>query len=318
LPTLERTVAVPVALQIRFEAELDAECFRFPLRTVNMFLAPNPVVWLRRKGAYTLHETYCSLTSGRHRADSKRDPFLYVEVSGDGDDVWRLQNVFELLRDPSRGVVGILPTDTSYAFVCNLHSRTGVERIYSLKKTPPSVRKPLSLLCRNHAAIQRYALVLDKRTFKVLKALLPGPYTFILPATHEVPRVMIENRVHRKMWKRREIGVRWPRDPYCQAAMDALDGVALLASSVPDDEVEEDGVDRDYLRMLEHWEHEVDFMINAGARTIGLKSTVVDVTRGWRVLREGLGYEELRQVLGRELGAEILMDAPEDRPPIPE
>lgn len=250
----------------------------------------------------------------------------YVTVSDASHELWRLDSVARALRaSPSSNddTVGILPTDTSYAFVCNINARRAVERLYALKQhgrqrdlaqgetragaedrsgsdddddgggdgggevveaeheeeqvvrngaagrgiaagargtagksrrggrrqrrhraagaTADGVRgggegrtrKPLSLLCRDHAAIQHYAGGVDRQTFKVLRALLPGPYTFILPATREVPRVMLENRAHRKMWKRREIGVRWPADASCQAVLDALDGVALLASSVP-------------------------------------------------------------------------------------
>lgn len=270
-----------------------------------MFLFSVPVTCTRRVLSTRKLELEGRLTSDSSRTGKKRETRLHIEVSGEGNDLWRLEPVFELLRDPSRGAVGILPTDTSYAFVCNLHSRAGVERIYALKKTPPSVRKPLSLLCRNHSTIQRYTTVMDKRTFKVLRSLLPGPYTFILPATHEVPRVMIENRTHRKMWKRREVGIRWPREPHCQAVMDALDGVALLASSVPDIDSEEDELAGDPAKILAQWERQVDFIISAGSLSSDMKSTVVDVLRGWQVLREGLGYKEFREVLALEYGSEF-------------
>jgi tRNA A37 threonylcarbamoyladenosine synthetase subunit TsaC/SUA5/YrdC len=108
------------------------------------------------------------------------------------------------------------------------------------------------------------------------------------------------------MWKRREVGIRWPHEPYCQAAMDALGGVALLASSVPDIESDENILAGDPGKILKQWERQVDFIVSAGNLSAEMKSTVVDVMRGWQVLREGLGMEEFRAVLALEYGADFV------------
>ena len=224
-----------------------------------------------------------------------------VQVSGAEHDLWRLRPIIEMLQDPSLNAVGILPTDTSYAFVCNVRSRTGVERIYALKRAPPSLRKPLSLLCRDHASIQCYSVGVDRSTFRVLKMLLPGPYTFILPASSAVPRVLLESREHRKLWRRKEVGVRWPGDVPCQAVLDGMDGVALLASSVPEQDTEGSALAQDPMRMHDEWAGRVDFIVDAGFRAAHGCSTVVDVGRDWEILRCGAGYPALMQALGRDM-----------------
>ncbi|CAM9131334.1 unnamed protein product [Pylaiella littoralis] len=77
-----------------------------------------------------------------------------------------------------------------------------------------------------------YAKGIDKALFKTMKAVLPGPFTFILPSTNEVPRMLIEHKHHKKTWKRKEIGIRLPDAPVLLDLLQQLDG-PLLCSSVP-------------------------------------------------------------------------------------
>mmetsp|Transcript_14167 Transcript_14167/g.20011 ORF Transcript_14167/g.20011 Transcript_14167/m.20011 type:complete len:180 (-) Transcript_14167:407-946(-) len=135
---------------------------------------------------------------------TKSPSCLEIEVDEFSDDLWKLTPVVEILKD---GGVGILPTDTCYVFCCDVHSRRGVDKIFQLKQYVGR-RKPLSLLCKDISSISKHSDGVDKELFKILKKVLPGPFTFILPANHEVPRVLLEHKKHKKTWKRREVGMR--------------------------------------------------------------------------------------------------------------
>lgn len=126
----------------------------------------------------------------------------------------------------------------------------------------------------------------DKGLFKLLKNCLPGPYTFILRASAELPKMVYAGG--KKSWKRKEIGIRIPSDPVCQGVLEQLEE-PLLCSTVPTVEGEQmvchspaDNSDADWCR-------EVDVVIEAGERPVD-GSTIYDFTSGeLELLREGLG-----------------------------
>eukprot|EP00903_Cladosiphon_okamuranus_P017534 g16149.t1 len=153
---------------------------------------------------------------------------LYIQIEDLESDSWRLIEAGEILR---KGGVGVIPTDTCYTFACDILSRKGVERILQIKNEQGR-HKPLSLLCKDISTMNTYAKGIDKALFKTMKAVLPGPFTFILPSTNEVPRMLIEHKHHKKTWKRKEIGIRLPDAPVLLDLLQQLDG-PLLCSSVP-------------------------------------------------------------------------------------
>jgi len=118
------------------------------------------------------------------------------------------------------GVV-VIPTDTCYAFVASPGSRSALERIAHIKALHPD-KKLFSLIVPDLSDIARYALV-DTHAYRVLRHYLPGPYTFVLPATREVPRILLT--------KRKTIGLRVPDHAVCRAVASAAGG-ALLATTV--------------------------------------------------------------------------------------
>jgi len=194
--------------------------------------------------------------------------------------------VVDILRD---GGLGVIPTDTCYMFVTPVDSRKGVERIYTIKEVESYKRKPLTLLCKDISQISTYTTATNfKSTFKMLKALLPGPYTFIFPATNDLPRVILEHKNRSaKTWKRRQIGVRIPSDDICREVIQEL-GKPLLCAGVPrnDDSYSAATQAQDMYGNL------IDFIVDAGPRQ-QVFSTVVD----WSVeepciLREGAGSLE--------------------------
>jgi tRNA threonylcarbamoyl adenosine modification protein (Sua5/YciO/YrdC/YwlC family) len=161
---------------------------------------------------------------------------VFISVEDVHSDLWQLEKVIDVLRE---GGVGVLPTDTCYSFVTRLSSQEGVKRVMRLKGAAGQ-KKPLSLLCKDVSTISKYtsALTDQKWVFKLLKAALPGPFTFILPANKEVPKLILADD---KKWKRKEIGVRLPDDVVCGHVLDALDE-PLLCGSVPEALEDEVGI----------------------------------------------------------------------------
>jgi tRNA threonylcarbamoyl adenosine modification protein (Sua5/YciO/YrdC/YwlC family) len=111
------------------------------------------------------------------------------------------------------------PTDTVYGFGCSIFSKKGMDRIRQMKRLDP--RKPISIVCHDLSDISRYAIV-SNYAYRILKRLLPGPYTFILPATREVPRLMLN--------KQKQVGVRIPDSPISLAIVKEL-GHPIVTSS---------------------------------------------------------------------------------------
>lgn len=117
----------------------------------------------------------------------------------------------------------------------------GMEKLMNLKGTSGK-KKPLSVLCKDLPTISTYTSDLSdqKWVYKLLKTTLPGPFTYILPASKEFPKQILKSDGHVKRWKRKEIGVKMPLDEICAYIMDALDE-PLICGSVPEDAEDELG-----------------------------------------------------------------------------
>lgn len=130
-----------------------------------------------------------------------------------------LERAVEILRND--GVI-IYPTDTVYGLGCNVHSRKAIERIHRIKKLKPG--KPLSFVCADLSHLSEYATV-SKPTFRLLKHYLPGPYTFILEASREVPKLLLS--------RQKTVGIRVP-DCKCSRELVKLCDAPIVSSSVDD------------------------------------------------------------------------------------
>ena len=158
------------------------------------------------------------------------------------------------------GGVIVFPTDSCYALGCHLGDKAAVDRIRQIRDVDGDHN--FTLVCRDLSEISTYARI-DKSDYRLLKTLTPGPYTFILRATHEVPRRLQHP-------KRKTIGIRVPDHPIAQALLDAL-GQPLISSTLilP-------GEDRpltDPGEIRERLEHQVDLVIDGG--NCGLEPTTV-------------------------------------------
>ncbi|MFN6115200.1 MAG: L-threonylcarbamoyladenylate synthase [Flavobacteriales bacterium] len=176
------------------------------------------------------------------------------------------------------GGVLICPTDTVYAFVCSAHQPRAIEQVAKLKGAKPN-KADLSLICNDLSQLSTYARAVDTAAFRIMKRALPGPYTFILPASSEIPKLFKNNK--------RTVGIRVPNHPIPQAIVAEL-GHALVVASVHDpDKVVDYTTDPE--RIDEHLGYQVDLVIDGGIG--GLEgSTVIDLSQGEPViLREGKG-----------------------------
>jgi tRNA threonylcarbamoyl adenosine modification protein (Sua5/YciO/YrdC/YwlC family) len=173
------------------------------------------------------------------------------------------------------GVVAI-PTDSSYALVCHLDDKAAAEQMRRLREVDD--RHHLTLLCRDLSELARFARV-DNRQFRLLKHATPGPYTFILEATKEVPRRLSHP-------SRRTIGLRVPDHPVTQALL-ALFGEPLLATTLIAPGETEPMNDAHEIR--ERFPKRLQAVVDAGACPMQ-PTTVVDLTGPEPVvLRQGRG-----------------------------
>jgi tRNA threonylcarbamoyl adenosine modification protein (Sua5/YciO/YrdC/YwlC family) len=117
------------------------------------------------------------------------------------------------------GEIIAYPTDTVYGLGCDLMNKAAVEKLYQLKRMPES--QPLALICVDLSDISRY-VVMDNAAYRLLRRILPGPYTCILPATREVPKTIAP--------KRKQVGIRVPNHPVPRAIAEAL-GRPLISTT---------------------------------------------------------------------------------------
>ena len=175
------------------------------------------------------------------------------------------------------GSIIILPTDTLYAIACDALNNRAIERICKIKDLDPN-RSTLSIVCSDISQASDYAKI-DNKAFKVLKDYLPGPYTFILPASTSLPKVFKG---------RKTVGVRIPDNPIAEALAAALGNPLMTTSIDVDADAPFESVMPDSIAM--RYGDNVDIIIDAGEGEI-VPSTVVDITDSSRpeVLREGKG-----------------------------
>lgn len=203
----------------------------------------------------------------------------YFEIHPLNPQIRLIRRAVEILRE---GEVIAYPTDSSYALGCLMGNKSAMERIRQIRRVDDSHN--LTLVCRDLSEIATYAKV-DNVAYRLLKALTPGPYTFILPATHEVPRRLQHP-------KRKTIGVRVPDHRIAQALLEEL-GEPLMSATLmlPGHALPETDPNEIRARL----EHEVGLVIDGGACSPD-PTTVVDLTGGSpEIRREGRGSVDVLQ-----------------------
>ncbi|MBD0335525.1 MAG: threonylcarbamoyl-AMP synthase [Cyanobacteria bacterium Co-bin13] len=184
-----------------------------------------------------------------------------------------------------QGAVMLYPTDTVYAIGCDLNNKAAVQRVRQLKQL--ANEKPLTFLCSSLSNIADYAVV-DDNAYRILKRLIPGSYTFLLPATKQVPRLVMSP-------KRRTTGIRVPDNAICQALLEELGHpiVSTSSLSVAQPSGQPDLTTLSKALLFDRLENQVDIIIDDGEELTYEVSSILDFTEGEPTLvRRGLGWEK--------------------------
>jgi len=191
-----------------------------------------------------------------------------------------IQKVVRILKND--GVI-IYPTDTIYGIGCDIYSSKAVERIAKIKNLDPD-KAQFSLVCHDLSHISDYTKQLENLIFKVMKRNLPGPFTFILEANSNVPKMF-------KLNKKKTVGIRIPNNSIALEIVKELGHPIFTTSVIDDDEIIEYTTDPELI--YERYKEKIDIMIDGGYGK-NIASTIIDCTGGEiNIVRQGIGELKL-------------------------
>ena len=198
---------------------------------------------------------------------------MILKIHPENPQPRQIKTLVECLND---GGVVIYPTDTVYGLGCDIFQQKAVERICRIKGVDPQ-KAQLSFVCSDLSDLSKYTKSISTPIYRLLKSHIPGPFTFILSASKEVPRILKS--------KKNTIGLRVPDQPIAKAIIQEL-GHPILSSSLPGEMVEEY---TDPEMIYEKFQKLVDIVVDGGIG--GIKySTIVDLTGEEPIiLRQGIG-----------------------------
>ncbi|MDZ7690120.1 MAG: L-threonylcarbamoyladenylate synthase [Balneolaceae bacterium] len=198
-----------------------------------------------------------------------------------------VKRIFEIADMIKQGSVVLFPTDSQYAIGCEYTNKKGIERIRSIRDMDKDDH--LTILCDSLSGIAKFAHISD-HNFKLIKRLIPGPYTFILPATKEVPKLLVHP-------KKKTVGIRVPDYPICELlgreVGNPLVSITAKKPNLGDEELES------YKRepFLREFEKLVDVIIDNQQELPHQETTIIDMTEDRaKIMRKGLGADEVEQV----------------------
>ena len=198
---------------------------------------------------------------------------MLIHVHPDNPTPRAIQTLVNSLKE---GGVIIYPTDTVYGLGCDIFQHKAIERICRIKNVDPK-KAQLSFICSDLSDLSKYTKSISTPLYRMLKHYLPGPYTFILPASKEVPKILKS--------KKDTIGLRIPDNAIAQAIIREL-GRPLLSASIPGDTAEECS---DPEIMYDRFEKLVEYVVEGGIGGL-VPSTIIDCTEEEPVMvRQGLG-----------------------------
>ncbi len=208
---------------------------------------------------------------------------IIYEVHPDTPQTRTIQKIGDALQD---GAVMLYPTDTVYAIGCDLKVKSAIEKVRQIKQLAND--KPLTFLCPSLSNIASYAVVSDS-AYRIIKRLIPGTYTFLLPATKLVPKLVLNP-------KRKTTGIRVPNHPICLALLNILGNPIISTSAhlIGDDEITRGTITEQFERaeLFDQMEKLVDIIIDNGSEPSYQVSTIIDLTEQEPIiLRQGLGWE---------------------------
>ncbi len=198
----------------------------------------------------------------------------FIRIYEENPNPKAVERVVEILRD---GGLAIYPTDTVYGLGCDITNSKALERLARIKGIKLE-KASWSFICADLSNLSDYVRQIDTPTFKILKRALPGPYTFILPGSTQLPK---------DFKKRKTVGIRVPDNRIAQALVQGL-GHPIVSTSIHDeDDVLEYTTDPELI--YEKWEKLVDVVVDGGYGD-NVASTIIDLSGPEPVvLREGKG-----------------------------
>ena len=199
----------------------------------------------------------------------------FIKIYPQNPNEKEIAKVVKVLQD---GGIIIYPTDTVYGIGCDIHNTRAVERLCKIQNIDPR-KINLSFICYDLSHIAEYTKNLPTNVFKIMKQVLPGPYTFILNSNNNVPKILNA--------KKNTVGIRVPNHNIPRTIVKELGNPIINASIKDADTIVEYTTDPE--EIFERFKHLVDIVINSGAGG-NIPSTILDCTDNEvEVIREGLG-----------------------------
>jgi tRNA threonylcarbamoyl adenosine modification protein (Sua5/YciO/YrdC/YwlC family) len=201
---------------------------------------------------------------------------MLIEINPNNIDLRLIKQAVDLLK---KGGVIIFPTDTVYSMGCDLYSKKGLNDLAALKGVKLN-KASFSIICHDLSNLSEYVRQIDRSIFKLLKQALPGPFTFILQASNEVPKLFDSNK--------KEIGIRIPDNEIILEIVRQL-GNPIATTSLHNDDDEILEYFTDPYAIYERFDDRVPMIIDGGYGNLEA-STIVDCTGGApEILRQGIG-----------------------------
>jgi len=201
---------------------------------------------------------------------------MLIEINDENIDQRLIDQIVEALKN---GEVIIYPTDTVYAMGCDLMNKSALEKLAKLKNLKLSKSK-FSIICKDISQITNYVKPIDRPTFKLLNQSLPGPFTFILTANNDVPRLFDS--------KRKEIGVKIPDNKIVHELVEKL-GNPLVTTSLIDDEDEILEYFVDPYEIYQRFDEKVHTIIDGGYGRLEASTIVKCIDGNVEIIRQGAG-----------------------------
>lgn len=206
---------------------------------------------------------------------------LLLNIHRKNPEATKINKVVSALRD---GAVILYPTDTQFTLGCALSNKEAISRLRSIRKLPET--QSLTFLCDSLSNVSEFAKVSDE-AYRLIKRLIPGPYTFILPASKLVPK-FAQNP------KRSTAGIRVPENILSQALLKALEAPIISISAKLPDRILAPDPDE----IIEAFSNLVDMAVSSDEYEFTGESTVIDLTSdNFEIVREGAGMAKLKDFL---------------------
>ena len=207
------------------------------------------------------------------------------EFHFDNPDIRKVNSIVNKLRNSE---VMLYPTDTGFTLGCQLGNKSAIEKLRRIRKL--SDKKALTFLCNDLSNISEYAMVTNL-AYKTIKRLIPGPYTFILPATKLTPRLAMHPT-------RKTAGIRVPDCNISQAIIAAMEEPIISISAKIDTENEDDNL---YLlpdEIIDKFYNLVDIVVSSNRYDFKGESTVIDmISDNFQIIREGANIDEVQNLV---------------------